>query len=615
LQKKSTRVRDFSDDELNRLVDAVNVNQRTGAVDEPFTWHLDEFGNVDYRSDVGTIVTEPNGRMVSVAGEPAEYDGNGNLVALGAELEMDWWASGQPALVQDTDATILLDYGPRDELVRRRHDQDGDSFRVGAHYEVFAPPSGSGKPTEMVSYVRAYGRPVAARELWRGPSGSGTAVLYPHADAHGSVNVATQANATTSPDVQRSYGPWGGVRPLNWLDPAAEPELSKVNIGYTGHRAKSNGPLIDMDGRQYHPGLGRFPSADPMTKGVFDTQAWNRFSYVRNNPTTFVDPSGFVLCDIGYVCGSTPMELGGSLLVATIINVARAIRRATSIRGANAPGAPAATAVQTEQRKNAFLFRDTPGAWSVGDYQQVSNGFQPYQQNLVKPGIGSILQDAYTDVLTYELPSARELALGYVDFQVSHYSFFAGKVHERLQQAAWIADNWHLIPETYVQGIANDVHNIFEQIPALGSSIKNHQWGDALDQYMSAGESVWDLAPNAAIAGGVRQAVARGAARGRPPNPFGRRGSPAHQARIGQAEERLNARGFETASGGSLPERAVNVGGGRLRFPDLVVRNAEGKTVAVQVGRATRSGRPVARERRALEDLRNSGENSIMCSF
>jgi RHS repeat-associated protein len=131
----------------------------------------------------------------------------------------------------------------------------------------------------------------------------------------------------------------------------------------------------------------------------------------------------------------------------------------------------------------------------------------------------------------------------------------------------------------------------------------------------------WDDVGTSAVGGGMSGGVMgpfgkavtavkklRQAAKRAPPNPFGRRGSPAHQARIAEAEQRLNARGFETVSGGSLPEQATNVGGGRHRFPDLVVRNTEGKTVGVQVGSTIKSGQPVARERRALEDLRNSGE-------
>jgi RHS repeat-associated protein len=86
------------------------------------------------------------------------------------------------------------------------------------------------------------------------------------------------------------------------------------------------------------------------------------------------------------------------------------------------------------------------------------------------------------------------------------------------------------------------------------------------------------------------------------PNPWGRRGSPAHGARVAEAEERFASRGWNTVSGGSLPERMY----GR-RFPDLVMER-NGRLIAFQIGRTTRSGRPIARERRALGDLQATGE-------
>jgi uncharacterized protein RhaS with RHS repeats len=87
------------------------------------------------------------------------------------------------------------------------------------------------------------------------------------------------------------------------------------------------------------------------------------------------------------------------------------------------------------------------------------------------------------------------------------------------------------------------------------------------------------------------------------PNPWGRRGSPAHKARIAEAEKRLSDKGWRTKSGGaSMKERRHG-----SRYPDLVMEKG-GKQIAVQVGRTTKGGRPVARERAAMRDLRNTGE-------
>jgi RHS repeat-associated protein len=86
------------------------------------------------------------------------------------------------------------------------------------------------------------------------------------------------------------------------------------------------------------------------------------------------------------------------------------------------------------------------------------------------------------------------------------------------------------------------------------------------------------------------------------PNPWGRLGSPAHRARIDETEARFADRGWDVVAGGSLPE--VKFGS---RFPDLVMERG-GKRIAFQIGRTTKSGIPVARERRALADLRATGE-------
>jgi hypothetical protein len=73
-------------------------------------------------------------------------------------------------------------------------------------------------------------------------------------------------------------------------------------------------------------------------------------------------------------------------------------------------------------------------------------------------------------------------------------------------------------------------------------------------------------------------------------------------ARVAEVESRFLERGWTTIAGGMLPERRF----GR-RLPDLVMER-EGSLIAFQVGRTTKSGIPVARDRRALDDLRALGQ-------
>jgi RHS repeat-associated protein len=78
---------------------------------------------------------------------------------------------------------------------------------------------------------------------------------------------------------------------------ASELALFKSPItdrGFTGHEQIDEIGLIHMNGRVYDPMLGRFISADPIIQDPTDLQSLNRYTYVRNNPLSLIDPSGSI---------------------------------------------------------------------------------------------------------------------------------------------------------------------------------------------------------------------------------------------------------------------------------------------------------------------------------
>ena len=64
---------------------------------------------------------------------------------------------------------------------------------------------------------------------------------------------------------------------------------------------------MHLNGRVYDPLVGRMMTADPMVPDPTNGQAWNRYSYVINNPLSFTDPNGYCflgLCSVFNAIGS-----------------------------------------------------------------------------------------------------------------------------------------------------------------------------------------------------------------------------------------------------------------------------------------------------------------------
>lgn len=109
-----------------------------------------------------------------------------------------------------------------------------------------------------------------------------------------------------------SFGAYGMRRDAaTWLgEPANRAALDAITRqGYTYQTVLGTMGLNHMNGRVQDAANGRFLSADPFVPHPHDTQSFNRYSYVRNNPPTYVDPSGFsdTYCHIVTVpFGTTP---------------------------------------------------------------------------------------------------------------------------------------------------------------------------------------------------------------------------------------------------------------------------------------------------------------------
>jgi RHS repeat-associated protein len=108
-------------------------------------------------------------------------------------------------------------------------------------------------------------------------------VEYYHADGLGSIRVVTSAAGQTFE--RRDYLPFGE----DW-SPPANPQPR----AFTGKERDGETGLDYFDARYYGSRIARFTSVDPVqVRAAFrDPQRWNRYSYARNNPLRFLDPTG-----------------------------------------------------------------------------------------------------------------------------------------------------------------------------------------------------------------------------------------------------------------------------------------------------------------------------------
>jgi len=65
-----------------------------------------------------------------------------------------------------------------------------------------------------------------------------------------------------------------------------------TNRGFTGHEHYNFFKIINMNGRLYDPVICRFFSPDNFVLDNTFTQDFNRYSYARNNPLKYIDPTG-----------------------------------------------------------------------------------------------------------------------------------------------------------------------------------------------------------------------------------------------------------------------------------------------------------------------------------
>lgn len=288
---------DFTYDDLNRL----KTSKLNNVANLSLTYYAN--GNIQTKSDVGTYSYPLAGAVrphaVTSAGSRSfGYDANGNMNARDGST-ITWYSFNKPNRINQGSNYSQLYY----DADHSRYKQvavtaAGGSLPAGTEttiyisglFEKVTKPSGV---IEYKHYIMAGNDPIAIRTL---RSNSSNDTRYLHRDHIGSVTAITDESGAVlqrlSYDAfgkRRNATSWGGALTTgDWTSIA-----SITHRAFTFHEQLDNVDLINMNGRVYDPGIGRFISADPFVQAPLMSQSLNRYSYVMNNPLSLIDPSGY----------------------------------------------------------------------------------------------------------------------------------------------------------------------------------------------------------------------------------------------------------------------------------------------------------------------------------
>gem|GEM_PF-4961652 len=281
----------FCYDGLNRL--KASRFSACSANDEDYTYSA--LGNILTKKGVSGSYSYSGFGPYAVSdanGLSYAYDAAGNITqavnASGTEIKrVEYTAFNKPSYIRNGSDETSINYGVTQSRISRAGSHGVKSTYIAdALYEI---KQLEGNPSlQKIHYIGDF-----AMYIVDEGSAAYDSFVYLHRDHLGSLVSKSDEYGESLEEL--AFSPWGSRLDGSWG--AANINDSYVSFdssrGFTGHEHMDEVGLIHMNGRVFDPELGRFLSPDPLVQAPTFTQSYNRYSYVFNNPLSFVDPTGY----------------------------------------------------------------------------------------------------------------------------------------------------------------------------------------------------------------------------------------------------------------------------------------------------------------------------------
>ena len=287
------RLEEFKYDKINRLT---HINSNGAGYVESVKYGAN--GNINWKIDAGFYCYNSYKKPHAVRGIGPEsctdsefiYDDNGNMTVGNGKGVVYSAFNKAISITTGSDVTHFA-YNSQRSRYKRMTEESGitkTTYYVGGVEFVF--------DDFYLIETRRY-LPNAIQQV----KGNGVVdTYYLHKDHIGSIDTVTNSEGLV---VNKLYfDAWGNEKsiPASYWDFSESLLATSVKnfndislIGFTGHEHIDHANLIHMNGRVYDPEISRFLQADPFIQEIRNSQSYNRYSYVWNNPLSYTDPTGY----------------------------------------------------------------------------------------------------------------------------------------------------------------------------------------------------------------------------------------------------------------------------------------------------------------------------------
>jgi len=364
-------------DALNRLTWAKGND---GSVyDEAYSY--DRIGNIKSKTNVGTeyVYTynnKPHAVRQILDGQTVRfnfsYDNNGNMVVkedvqAGVTWTMEYNYDNMPTLIEKGGTSVLFTYDGNGQRVKKES-SFGTVLYFGESFET----------REGVKTIHLFAGPRRVASIEYG----GQTKFY-HTDHLGSTRVVT--DATGEPVEMIQYYPFGsylGGDPI-------------IPYTFTGQEYDDELGFYNYKARLYDPVIGRFITPDSIVPRPDDPQSLNRYTYARNNPLYYNDPTGHEEggpdqgegSSTGISPGTSPEPGPLGPGISTGWSSSNSFANETSFWGEVTPSVTT-TPLSTENKlgKNPFVIAQAKSPTKKGGYEKGDICFERMRQQIESRG-------------------------------------------------------------------------------------------------------------------------------------------------------------------------------------------------------------------------------------